>query len=206
MKIHTVANDMQNADLPTILRFPFHLPRSAEADMNGHTQASGTSSNRTAKSLLLLCLAAILNGPASRIAAAETITSVTILTFAGKTEISRRQGAWDPAHTNQVLLVGDRLRTAKDSQATVRLSDGTIMRVGAQASFQVMEPKRRTSLNPLSGLFYFFHRDRPGEWELRSRTAVAAVRGTEFHLEAAEDGTWVLSVIEGEVELHTEMG
>jgi len=98
--------------------------------------------------------------------------------------ISRRPSAWDPAHTNQVLLVGDRLRTAKDSQATVRLSDGTIMRVGAQASFQVMEPKRRTRLNPLSGLFYFFHRDRPGEWELRSRTAIAAVRGTEFHLEA----------------------
>src|SRR5439155_13551572 len=48
-----------------------------------------------------------------------------------------------------------------------------------------------------------FHRDRRGELELRNQTAVAAVRGTEFHVEAREDGVWILSVIDGEVDIES---
>ena len=68
--------------------------------------------------LLVLCFAGMI----PLLPAAEGITSITILTFSGKVEISRRPNVWDPGHTNQVLQVGDRLRTGKNSRATVRLS------------------------------------------------------------------------------------
>ncbi len=156
---------------------------------------------RARKALILLVL--FFAGMIALLPAAEGITSITILTFSGKVEISRRPNVWDPGHTNQVLQVGDRLRTGKNSRATVRLSDGTTIKVGAEANLLVPEQKKGVTVNPLSGLFYIFHRDRRGELELRNQTAVAAVRGTEFHVEAREDGVWILSVIDGEVDIES---
>ncbi len=153
-----------------------------------------------------MCLLAVLAAGVCRANGADSSPAVTILTFAGQAEVSRRDGVWDPAHTNQVLLVGDKMRTGKKSRATLRLSDGTTMTIGAEASFLVPESKKGVTLNPLKGLFYFFHRDKPGDFELRSRTAAAAVRGTEFHLEADEDGVWLLSVLDGDVLLQTDAG
>jgi len=69
---------------------------------------------RKALILLVLCFAGMI----ALLPAAEGITSITILTFSGKVEISRRPNVWDPGHTNQVLQVGDRLRTGKNSRAT----------------------------------------------------------------------------------------
>jgi len=156
---------------------------------------------RARKALILLVL--FFAGMIALLPAAEGITSITILTFSGKVEISRRPNVWDPGHTNQVLQVGDRLRTGKNSRATVRLSDGTTIKVGAEANLLVPEQKKGVTVNPLSGLFYIFHRDRRGELELRNQTAVAAVRGTEFHVEARDDGVWILSVIDGEVDIES---
>ncbi len=130
--------------------------------------------------LLVLCFAGMI----APLSAAVEITSLTILTFSGTVEISRRPNVWDPGHTNQVLQVGDRLRTGRNSRATIRLSDGTTIKVGPEANLLVPEQKKGVTVNPLSGLFYIFHRDRRGELELRNQSAVAAVRGTEFHVEA----------------------
>src|SRR2546429_911173 len=167
--------------------------------MNSHTQR--TTGMRARKGLILFFLC--FGGMIAPLPAAEEITSVTILTFSGKVEISRRPNVWDPGHTNQVLQVGDRLRTGRDSRATIRLSDGTTIKVGAEANILVPEQKKGVTVNPLSGLFYIFHRDKPGQVELRNQTAVAAVRGTEFHVEAREDGVWILSVIDGEVDIES---
>src|SRR6266700_1573485 len=169
--------------------------------MNRHTRSGRTPEMRARKGLILLVLC--FAGMIPRLPAAEGITSITILTFSGKVEISRRPNVWDPGHTNQVLQVGDRLRTGKNSRATIRLSDGTTIKVGPEANLLVPEQKKGVTVNPLSGLFYIFHRDRRGELELRNQTAVAAVRGTEFHVEAREDGVWILSVIDGEVDLES---
>src|SRR5216117_887011 len=169
--------------------------------MNRHTPSGRTPEMRARKALILLFLC--FAGMIPLLPAAEGITSITILTFSGKVEISRRPNVWDPGHTNQVLQVGDRLRTGKDSRATIRLSDGTTIKVGAEANILVPEQKKGVTVNPLSGLFYIFHRDKPGQVELRNQTAVAAVRGTEFHVETREDGVWILSVIDGEVDIES---
>ncbi len=156
--------------------------------------------------LQLVWLTIVLGGFAFRTFAADPVTSITILALSGKAEVSRRVGIWDPAYTNQVLVAGDKMRTGVKSRATLRLSDGTTMAVGAEASFEVPQEKKGVTLNPLKGLFYFFHRDNPGDFELRSRTAAAAVRGTEFHLEVDGDNAWLLSVLDGNVLVQTERG
>src|SRR5256886_16075759 len=123
--------------------------------MNSHTQR--TTGMRARKGLILFFLC--FGGMIAPLPAAEEITSVTILTFSGKVEISRRPNVWDPGHTNQGLQVGDRLRTGKNSRATVRLSVGTTIKDGAGDNLLVPERKKGVTVNPLAGLFYFFHRD-----------------------------------------------
>lgn len=145
-------------------------------------------------------------GASGSILGADASAAITVLTFSGKAEVSRQGDVWDPAYTNQVLLPGNKMRTGLKSRATLRLSDGTTMTVGAEARFEVPQEKRGITLNPFKGLYYFFHRDKPGQFELRSRTAAAAVRGTEFQLEAAAEGDWTLSVLDGDVLLQSEGG
>ncbi len=180
----------------------------AENAINPRKQSPRKIIMRSAHSIQCAVLLAFLCGFAGLARGQGTVTSVTILTFSGSADVSRRENVWDPAHTNQLLLAGDKMRTGPDSRATIRLSDGTIMTIGAEASFSVpaQENKNTTSLNPLKGLFYFFHRNKPGEFELRSRTTAAAVRGTEFHLEVDANGVWLLSVLDGDVLLQTTEG
>src|SRR5205814_7640753 len=116
--------------------------------MNSHTQR--TTGMRARKGLILFFLC--FGGMIAPLPAAEEITSITILTFSGKVEISRRPNVWDPGHTNQVLQVGDRLRTGKNSRATVRLSDGTTIKVGAEANLLVPEQKRGGGVKALCGV------------------------------------------------------
>src|SRR5437870_12692827 len=104
--------------------------------MNRHTQRT---TGMRAKGLILFFLC--FGGMIASLTAAEEITSITILTFSGKVQISRRPNVWDPGHTNQVLQVGDRLRTGRDSRATIRLSDGRTIKVGAEANLLVPEHK-----------------------------------------------------------------
>src|SRR5438309_5826415 len=115
--------------------------------MNRHTQRT---TGMRAKGLILFFLC--FGGMTGPLTAAEEITSITILTFSGKLEISRRPNVWDPGHTTQVLQVGDRLRTGRDSRATIRLSDGTTVKVGAEANILVPDQKIGVTVNHLLGL------------------------------------------------------
>jgi len=63
----------------------------------------------------------------------------------------------------QPLPLGDRLRTGRNSRATIRLSDGTTLKVGPKANLLVLEQKKGVIVNPLSGLFYILHCDRRAE-------------------------------------------
>src|SRR5262249_22785575 len=57
-----------------------------------------------------------------------------------------------------------------------------------------------------SGMLYFFHRDKPADVRFNSRTASAAIRGTEFIFAVEENGRTILSLVDGEVELSNDQG
>src|SRR6185436_2883971 len=50
------------------------------------------------------------------------------------------------------------------------------------------------------------HRDKPGIFPIGTPTMSAVVRGTEFNLQVADDGTSTLSLLDGEVEMTNEFG
>jgi ferric-dicitrate binding protein FerR (iron transport regulator) len=122
---------------------------------------------------------------------------------------SMRAGSrrWDRAYTNQVLDAGDSFRTGPRSRALLLLSDLDRVRV-AELSQIVIPPDKQENrvVEFFRGVFYFFHRDRPGELEIHTRVVNAVVRGTEFRLAVAEDGATRLDLIDGSVHLENPQG
>ena len=88
-----------------------------------------------------------------------------LLTIEGKVEVSAAGATtWSAAGTNQVLQVGDRLRTGLRSRATLRLSDKSVLRVSELTLLKLQPPPRSSNAPVLdlgSGSTYFFSRERP---------------------------------------------
>jgi Tfp pilus assembly protein PilF len=142
--------------------------------------------------------------------AAEPAGLATVIEFQGRVEISRAgSNAWDPAYTNQVLHTGDRYRTGERSQLLLRMFDRTHLRVGERSVCLLQLPEEEEDgivATFIRGIGYFFGRDQPDKVLIRSTTASAAVRGTEFVVQADEDGRLVVTLIDGSVELSNDQG
>lgn len=130
-----------------------------------------------------------------------------LLATKGGVEISR-SGAhvWDPAQTNLMLQLGDQLRTAESSRATLRLRDATIVNVGELTTLRVEAEPGRSVIDLLRGVLSFFHRDRPGDVEVRGAGASGIVRGTEFVVSVTGEDGFKLALMEGLVEVTNAWG
>ena len=160
--------------------------------------------------MCLLCGFPLLAGAAEvPVKSPSVLSNIVILEVRGTVEL-RRAGAsvWDPASPAQVLFAGDRLRTRERSHATLSLL-GSPEQIGAVSEFEVEAlPTKETpaSYRLWRGVVYFFHREHPVDVRFNTRTAAAAIRGTEFNLAAQEDGRTVLTLLEGEVVLSNAAG
>jgi Tfp pilus assembly protein PilF len=133
-----------------------------------------------------------------------------LLTIEGSVETAAAGTmGWQPARTNEILHVGDRLRTGLRSRATVRLSNLTVLRVNELTTLQIQPPSapgKQSALNLEKGAAYFFSRERPTEMEFRTPLASGAIRGTEFNLAVDDNGTTRVTLIDGAVALNNAGG
>src|SRR5712692_3486469 len=141
-------------------------------------------------------------------ASAPSSGQILVVEIEGKVEVMRSGSAfWDRAYTNQVLVTGDRLQTGDSSRAVIRLSNLTLLRLDKRSFIEVpREQQNRPILNLLRGALYLFHRDKPGFFPIGTPTMATVVRGTEFNLQVAEDGTSALSLLDGKVEMSNQFG
>lgn len=136
--------------------------------------------------------------------------SVRIVGIEGVVETGRSDTEdWHTATTNQVLRAGDKLRTAKLSRALVQSSVWGTVRI-RESSYVIFKdparPEGRPVINLIRGYFSFFNRDKPIELDLRSGLATAGTFGTEFLVHVPQEGTLVVSVYDGAVELRNPQG
>lgn len=130
---------------------------------------------------------------------------VTILETEGTVEAARaRAEIWDRAYTNQVLYAGDRLRTLERSRAVLRLAEVGPIRVG-ELSLLTMPPERK-GFSLLRGIVYFFHRGKAAALDIQTPSVSTLIRGTEFNLAVAEDGTTTLTLLDGHVVMTNALG
>ncbi|MBC8001603.1 MAG: FecR domain-containing protein, partial [Opitutaceae bacterium] len=163
------------------------------------------------KPLALFLFSFVLLFTVTARAQSDTETNrMVVLTIDGSADILRAGGVdWAKVGVNQALSFGDRLRTAPNSRATVRMTDMTVVRVDQSTTFEVQPPpaqKTKPVLNLRNGSVYLYSRDRSQEFQIRTPVAAGAIRGTEFNLTVGADGRTQLTLLDGEVDLSNEQG
>ncbi len=116
--------------------------------------------------------------------------------------------SWVPVSRDVRLNEGDEVRTSGDATADLYFSDGSRFRIGRDSHFAVGSTgRKRTALSLLYGRLkaavagYFSSRV-----EVRTPSAVCAVRGTEFDVRVARNGDTSMNVDEGLVEVSDGKG
>jgi tetratricopeptide (TPR) repeat protein len=150
-----------------------------------------------------------------QIAPAQTVTpqviadDIRIQTIEGIVEVQAAgAGPWRPVKPGHGLKPGDRVRTRERSRVSIHWSQRSVARLPELSDVQIQAagPNQPASFSLFTGLLYFFNRERLTNARYGTRTASAAIRGTEFVLQAEDNGHTTLTVVEGEVDLSNDAG
>jgi tetratricopeptide (TPR) repeat protein len=176
----------------------------------------GYGSRRAARWLFLLlsgCIPALLaqeNSPVAQAAQPQLTQAVAI---EGTNWWIAPAGAadWVLASTQMPhnLRTGDRIRTGRHTRLYLRTAQLGVIQVPPFTTLEIAPPsagEQSVLVRLWRGMIYFFHRGAPGDVEVRSQSATAAIRGTEFTAKAGEDGGLVIQVVDGEVALKNDQG
>ena len=116
---------------------------------------------------------------------------------------------WKPVAVGTELAIGDRLRTGEFSRAAIRFTDLSVLRLDELTDIEVLPPVRAGAKpvpNVQRGGTYFFSREKGNEIQIRTPSANGALRGTEFTVRVAANGSTTMTVLEGEVEMTNPHG
>jgi tetratricopeptide (TPR) repeat protein len=133
----------------------------------------------------------------------------TVQAASGTLTVKRKgTAALTPLAVRGALNVGDIAGTGADGKATLLFSDGSQTRLNANSAIEITAPSsvgkgKQSLFRALSGEVWA--RLQPGK-AAQTRAVNAGVRGTEFHLKVAEDGTTTVTVLEGEVDFFNPHG
>lgn len=117
--------------------------------------------------------------------------------------------SWTAATVGQSLAIGDQVKTGEDSRAAIRLTDLSIYRMDELSKVTITPPSTtsdKPGLNLKEGTTYFFSREKSREMRIETPAANGAIRGTEFVVTVAANGSTTLTMLDGEVELSNAQG
>ncbi len=145
----------------------------------------------------------------SRIVAAQTSPSAELLTKENVVDAASKGGGWQPASVGQSLAIRDRLRTGEDSRAAVQMTDLSVLRMDELTTIEITPPSAvsdKPGLNVKDGATYFFSREKSREMRIETPAANGAMRGTEFVVAVADNGSTTVTMLDGELELSNAQG
>lgn len=160
--------------------------------------------------LVLGCGLAVV-GAATRDAAAQSCIAAAgeLVSAEGTVEVERAGGeSWAPLRPGDLLCQEDTVRTGALSRAAISLVSESVLRLDADTTLRLAdvaeEPGGRSVLDLVFGALQSFSR-RPREVDVNTPHMALAIRGTEFVIRAADDGS-LLAVQEGIVLAQNDQG
>lgn len=157
------------------------------------------------------CLVAVfLTMPQVSIAEENLLGHITSLS--GMVQMKRgKEIQWKSPTLNMQVYEGDSIQTKEDGQATITFEDDSLLKISPNSRItlsSIISPVEKKS-----SILLFFGRiwNKVSQKALRKRvvevqtpTAICGVRGTEFETAAYEDGTVLVRVNSGRVEVDNE--
>ena len=122
-----------------------------------------------------------------------------------------KQTYWSDAELNMKVYFGDTVRTEEDGKSAIKLVDDSIIRV--RSNSQVVLNTIISPVEKKNSVLLFFGRIwnkvskkalRKRVFEVQTPTAVCGVRGTDFETASYDDGTMLVRVNTGTVEIDNE--
>jgi len=162
--------------------------------------------------LIAAIIAALVVVPAAlvlsqqRAAGAATILSI----LDGSASVARGTAAFAPASDGDVVNIGDRVQTAASSHALVTFFDGSTLEIDPATTVQIEDAASAASgaisirISQTIGRTWASVQKltrADSKFEIRTPTAVAAVRGTGFVTEVLADGTTTVQTTDGNVQV-----
>jgi tetratricopeptide (TPR) repeat protein len=140
-------------------------------------------------------------------AADSSLAKVTAIQNTVETKTAAAAG-WSASKEGQALVANDRVRTGPASRASLLYSDQTMHRLNEKSEVEILPPSGGGSgiVKILSGQSYFTTRTPKDFGRVQTPAVTAAIKGTEFAVSVADDGTTVITMIEGVVEASNEHG
>ncbi|CAN5257692.1 FecR domain-containing protein [soil metagenome] len=134
-----------------------------------------------------------------------------IISLQGKGEY--RESAlptWRDATVRQKISEGNFVRTGDVSRMAILLADQTQIRLAANSMMQIKQvgdgKSRATTLEQAAGRSWTQSKNIPDKITVQTPSAMAAIRGTDWELVVAEDGTSTLTVLSGQVAFSNDKG
>jgi tetratricopeptide (TPR) repeat protein len=139
-------------------------------------------------------------------AATERQPEVVVLGYQGTVE-KRVPGSsiWIKVGQEETLLTGDMLRTGARSRATLQRQDRSTYQIEELTTLHWDRTDELPVVRLLKGILKFFHRDRP-DTRIEGGGMSAAVLGTEFVFQVADDDTTKLTLYDGAVQFDNALG
>jgi tetratricopeptide (TPR) repeat protein len=175
-------------------------------------------------SLLVLSLILVLTQGAAKVAGAASPLAGKLIYLQGKVEVRRGQTEiWQAAQIDQDLLAGDAVKTGPLSRAAIlcedesqiKLNEHTLLVIESTAPSPRLQPAAMPATAPGAapslygvpqGEIWLRNKNEKFRFELKTPSVSAAIRGTEFNLRVAADGTTSLTLLEGSLRLANEYG
>ena len=139
----------------------------------------------------------------------ESAANASLLSKENVVDAASGGGSWTSATVGQALAIHDRLRTGEDSRAAVRMTDLSVLRIDELTTIEITPPSTasdKPGLNVKEGTTYFFSREKSREMRVETPAANGAMRGTEFVVAVAANGSTTVTMLDGEVELSNAQG
>jgi hypothetical protein len=119
-----------------------------------------------------------------------------------------------PLAPGMELRGGDEVKTGAGSRAYLKLAEGSLVKLGENASLRILElsPERgglfKAALNVLEGAFRFttdaLAKERRRDVSIRVATVTAGIRGTDLWGKSDREDRQVVCLIEGKIEVGAE--
>ncbi|HPI38448.1 MAG TPA: FecR family protein [Ignavibacteriaceae bacterium] len=128
-------------------------------------------------------------------------------------KVKTDENDWTNAKPAQLLESGNEIKTGKKSLALIKFTDNSLLRVVENTSLKIYADKK-TATKDISKnthidkgeLGFEVKKQQDEEFKFTTPTMVASIRGTSGTVEVYDDGTSLLSVETGEVEVNATLG